>query len=442
MGNSNDSEDEAPYKPEEHYGNSPADNVIPNKVNNNYPKKTFAIPINYKYNTINNTAKSTYSIPKNVSQNNYMYKTSNNSSSMNYNKKFSNTYQNNLHNYIDKSLIKFDDIQRNPLYINLIHYDENLKAEENQAYYKYFKLNIVGGYVGIYNISLLIRYLNDIYNSKKFLRYTLIVSGSQSMNILKKCYDLEFIDDIIIFCSNPNLYSSLKSFNKISLISNSFGNIVNYLKKKMYTSRELDMSNQIPFTPLITFYEYKYCYFAIHRMLCKFFKRDWSNPCLTMENLNAVSIFLERANFEYNMKYKIALIMKNLYYSKNFTLYCIYYYTGDDLCYIFNKTLRDIGKNFDGMSHFIGPFDYALHKYLRDYPSKGIYCNKILYRDAKMNYLDLCSYCLSENDVICYPSFTSTTTKKNLNFESTANAKTVNKTLDDAIHVKMIFYYQ
>ena len=52
-------------------------------------------------------------------------------------------------NYIDKSLIKFDDIKRNPIYVNLLHFDENLTTEKNQNYYKYFKLNIVGGYFGI-----------------------------------------------------------------------------------------------------------------------------------------------------------------------------------------------------------------------------------------------------------------------------------------------------
>ena len=202
------------------------------------------------------------------------------------------------------------------------------------------------------------------------------------------------------------------------------------------------MSNQIPTTPIITFYEYKYCYFAIHRMLSKFFKRDWSKPGLTINDVNAAILFLKRANFDYNMKNKIAEIIQNLYYSKNFTLDCIKYYTKENLCYIFNKTLRDIGKNFDGMSHFIGPFNYALYKFLRDYPSKGIYCNKILYRDLNMSLFDLMSYYLSVNDVICFPSFTSTTTLKNLNFQATKNAKIINNTSKNDFPVKMIFYYR
>ena len=48
------------------------------------------------------------------------------------------------------------------------------------------------------------------------------------------------------------------------------------------------MSNQIPTTPLITFYEYKNCYFAIHRMISKFFKDNWSEPYLTVNDINSV----------------------------------------------------------------------------------------------------------------------------------------------------------
>ena len=155
-------------------------------------------------------------------------------------------------------------------------------------------------------------------------------------------------------------------------MTNSFLDIVQYLNSKSYTMPELDMSIQIPITPLITFFEYKYCYFAIHRMISRFFKDNWANPSLTEGDVKAVIAYLNRTNFNINMKNKIISILYKLCHSKNFTLDCIRYYTGEDLCYIFNKTLRDIGKNFDGMSHFVGPFNYALYKFLKDNPNKGI----------------------------------------------------------------------
>ena len=98
-------------------------------------------------------------------------------------------------------------------------------------------------------------------------------------------------------------------------------------------------------------------------MINRFFKDNWANLFLIEGEVKAVIIYLSRTNFDVNMKNKIITILYNLYLSKNFTLDCIRYYTGENLCYIFNKTLRDIGKNFDGMPHFIGPFNYVLYKF-------------------------------------------------------------------------------
>ena len=92
------------------------------------------------------------------------------------------------------------------------------------------------------------------------------------MDVLNYCGKCKFIDDIIIFCNNTYLYNKLKKNYKINIVTNSFLDIVQYLNSKSYTMPELDMSIQIPITPLITFFEYKYCYFAIHRMISRFFK--------------------------------------------------------------------------------------------------------------------------------------------------------------------------
>ena len=55
--------------------------------------------------------------------------------------------------------MKFEDVSRNPLFINLLHYDENLTNNENQNYYKYFKLNVVGGYYGIDLFDMFTEYI-------------------------------------------------------------------------------------------------------------------------------------------------------------------------------------------------------------------------------------------------------------------------------------------
>lgn len=254
-----------PFKPCK--GNSPVDNVIKNNNPNDISQSEQNDEIERSFNNIQNydsiIDKSKDNIP-NIS-NKKTFKCINNNL---------NTYQTKVNNYIDKSLIKFDDINRNPFYVNLLHYDENLINYENQNYYKYFKLNIVGGYFGNNNLNMFKYYIDAINRSKIFIRYILIVSGSNSVNVLNSCYNYKFIDDILIFCNNINNYNYLRKYNKIKLVTNSFETIMRYLKSKSYTSKELDMSNQIPTTPLITFFEYKNCYFAIHRMLSKFFKEN------------------------------------------------------------------------------------------------------------------------------------------------------------------------
>jgi hypothetical protein len=107
-----------------------------------------------------------------------------------------------------------------------------LKTNENQNDYKYFKLNIVGGYYGINNYDMFTKFIEAINNSKFFLRYVLIVSGTSANKILNYCYNYPYIDDIIIFCYLKNNYNYLKQINKIKLITNSFNDVISYLKKK------------------------------------------------------------------------------------------------------------------------------------------------------------------------------------------------------------------
>ena len=64
------------------------------------------------------------------------------------------------------------------------------------------------------------------------------------------------------------------------------------------------MSNQIPITALITFYEYKNCIFAFHRIISYFFNEHWAEPKFTSNDKN-LSMFFEDAKILFkNMKAK------------------------------------------------------------------------------------------------------------------------------------------
>ena len=65
----------------------------------------------------------------------------------------------------------------------------------------------------------------------------------------------------------------------------------------------------------------------------------------------------------------------------------------------------------------------------------------LLYRTATLSKLDLYSYKFCENDIICFPSFTSTSICENFNFNPSENANKINNNEEDKDFVKMIISY-
>ena len=205
------------------------------------------------------------------------------------------------------------------------------------------------------------------------------------------------------------------------------------------------MDNLSFMTPLITYYEYKKAIFPIHRILAYFFK--YQNFRFTEEYFLRANEFIKKSSFDIKTKENIIKIMGNLNHQSfsnfNFSKECIKAYTGEDLCYAFNKALRNFEKFYVEMCYFIGPFYYGLFYYALKKEEKALNKKAILYRDETLNKLDLYSYKFRENDIICFQSFTSTTLKEDLNFVPTKNAKKMNYTGEkqDDDYVKLIISY-
>ena len=156
--------------------------------------------------------------------------------------------------------------------------------------------------------------------------------------------------------------------------------------------------------------------------------------------------YINKSTYDITIKEKIILIMKDLLNTSywDFPEKCIKYYTGESLCYVFNKALREFEKFYIEMAHFIGPFYYGIYKYALYHKDKQLRLEpKILYRDLTMQRLDLYDYQFSENDIICFPSFTSTTINENLNFKITNNNKKINNNqIEEKSYIKMIIKYE
>ena len=363
-----------------------------------------------------------------------------------------NSYK--LDEMLKNKIFSLEGIERREklFYLNLIHYDENMKNSENIDYYKRFKLNVVGGFHGIDNFEIFKQYMEAMKKNPNKIHYVLVTSGSASAKILSYCHDFEFINEIIIFCMYLEKYTKMydkntelgKKYYKLKLISSTYSKVEDYLSEKKFDKAEIDMDKQLSFTPIITYYEYQKAYFSVHRLISYFFDENWGNPKYEKESINTIKNCLNQASKDINEENKKLILntVNNLKKSQNFGLEVIKSYTGEGVCYILNKIMRDISKGYIGLTYFFGPFDYGFFKFLHDNPDKGINKTVDLTRNIQLKPLDLYTYTLSEKEIICFPSFTSTSLKLDNTFSVTCNGKEVNNIDDkDCINVKMIFHY-
>ena len=357
--------------------------------------------------------------------------------------------------FLKNKIFSLEGIERRKdlFYLNLIHYDENLKNPENlNFYYKPTKLNVVGGYHGIDDFEIFKKYMEKIKNNPNKIHYILITSGSASEKIMKYCHDFEFIKEIIIFCLKCSEYKKVydkntemgKKFYKLKLISSDYSQVEDYLSKIKFDDSEISDDKQLTFTPIITYFEYQKCYFSIHRLISYFFDENWETPKYTKESLSKITKCLEKiSDIPNDDKELIRKTVKILNESKNFSKDCIRTYTEKEGVYvILNKVMRNIGKGYIDLVYFFGTYDYGIFKYLHDNPNKGLKSDITLKRDIILNELDFNVYTFSEGEIICFPSFTSTS--RNINDEFHISWESIisnNIDLDNSIKVKMLFHY-
>ena len=143
-----------------------------------------------------------------------------------------------------------------------------MKNSENIDFYKRFKLNVVGGFHGIYNFDIFKKYMEEMKKNKNKIHYILVTSGSASEKILSYCHDFEFIKEIIIFCMYLEKYQKMydknttlgKKYYKLKLIASNYFKVEDYLSKIKLDKSEIDMDKKLFFNPIITYYDYKKSY--------------------------------------------------------------------------------------------------------------------------------------------------------------------------------------
>ena len=256
-----------------------------------------------------------------------------------------------------KNIISFKDVKKGKFHINLIHYDKNLKNEENIKYYRYFSINTIGGYYPFDNFDMLKTFITKLIQIPFSSSYILMISGNEVEKILEEFHKYDFLIEFIIF-NGINKYAYMNNtYNKLKLITNKFSKLTKYFKLQKFSKEDLSMDNHLSMTPLITYYDYKKALFPIHRILANFFKKD--NYNFSYSYYLIAEKFINSSFYETEIKVKILRIMKDLANVKGeeeFAKACIRYYTGENLCYVFNKALRNFEKFYVEMGYMFSIF--------------------------------------------------------------------------------------
>ena len=325
-----------------------------------------------------------------------------------------------LNYYIPKS-------NENKLKLNILYYDECLlKNMIVSEYCAYIQMNINGTFYGCHNMSLLNLVIEKIKKSDR--EFILITSGSSAEKIYKKIGNIKNIREYYIYCCIKEKYLPL--INKYPKLKGVYTDN-RLLNDKLSIIKPTKINEEIKSSNLIFFEDYVRIYIKLHfeiirkYALYKILKQNnFSEDKFLTKIKNVFPKFLNIAKQLFPDKNEIIdFFQKNVdedpkfisdffnkedsveNYIKNYTAQSFYYK-------YLNKFLRE--GNFDYfriLSSHLSKFLYYLYEY-RENHSQVNY-NLTLYRKMFINQEDLNIYKKSIGRVICYPSFTSTSSDKN-----------------------------
>ena len=310
--------------------------------------------------------------------------------------------------------------------LNILYYDENLKDyEENCDNCFFIEMNTNGTFYGCDNIELFKIVCEKIKQNKK--KFILISSGSAAKKIYDHCINFREIKECIIYCYQKEKYLPLmKQYSKLKGVYN----IISDLQKKLYKIQEKKIEN-ISSSNLIFFEDYSKQYIKLHYEFIKkyslykiailykfdethflnFVEKNFPDFLDTAKELfpnknEIIEFFLKKFN---ESPKTVNEIFQN---DDNIKTY-IQNYSYEDFYYKYlNKFLREGNfETFRILLSYLAKFIYKLYDYReKNLPNKN---DSNLYRKMFLNPNDIKLYAQSIEKVICFPSFTLTSIKKN-----------------------------
>ena len=344
----------------------------------------------------------------------------------------------------------------------------NITSKENYIYYNKFKVDVVGGYIAIDNFAMLRKYLEAVKGNN--IPFIVLCSGFNGKDVIPICKKYPFIKEVIIFCGNVNKYKHYLTqypgyvknifvdirqvYNYIKYLGPMYDQGIKKFQKSdhfIFSYDDIQMDKQLEQCPVISAYEYDNCYFLVHRAYAHFFGdiNDKREVIFTNKNFEKVKDYIKTVkNSKTTVQDKEDMIytLKNLVDKHNFVELAIYKYSEESyFCYFLNRTMRQFDKGLISLAYYMGPFLFALNKYVKENPQNlAMNKNMTLYRVIKCTFFDFYLYYMNLNHIICFPSITSTSLDKDAFKTGNKALKINNKSgidFHDLYNITMIFNY-
>ena len=312
--------------------------------------------------------------------------------------------------------------------LNIIFYDDDLNRTQNNNFYcSYFKSQLEGAFYGINNFNLFKYICHKIQQNPR--QFILISSGSCADKVFGYCTakNIKQIYMYYIYCfDNQNYYPLMQKYPKVKNILKTFNDL-----KRVITDNQPVKNTHIRSSNLIFLSDYNRTFIKLHYeiirkySLYKIFKSKNYDKTKFLELINNKFPYYENMAKELIFNDDDAMvkffrdtinepeeILRKVFnsnhdikeYISNYTIESFYYRN-------LNRFLRSSDfKSFRILSNHISKFIYHLYEYRKTHMQ---YNNATLYRNMTLTWNELNLYFNSIGKIICYPSFTSTTLKRN-----------------------------
>ena len=304
---------------------------------------------------------------------------------------------------------------------NIIYHDESFltRTKYVKRDYNRFKNETDGAFFLTTNEGVWDNLIEEFKSTKgKNFKFDLIITGTTAEKILNKIHSKqadEFFDRICIYTfSKEKNIPLMNKYDKIKGVFTKAKEVIDFINENEQKS-EIYSTIQ-----LYTYDNYIKKYSVLHKKIAAQYGKDdedcYKKAISLLKDflLWYPKLLLNRGKKKNENKIKIEMMLETLQKFKGINdneKDIINLYTQESGSYYkdFNYWLNNSDAlAIEKTSWFIAQVIYSLNKYAKD-ENKGVKKTKTLYRGIRANLSDLLNYESAKGELICFPSFTSTT---------------------------------